>query len=66
MSEQEKTGRQRRVELARAAFREFFANASGRRTQNREIGEDDMILLFASFATMAGTRANRIAAQLCR
>jgi hypothetical protein len=66
MSERETTERQRRVELARAAFREFFAQCFWSSDPNREIGEDDIDFVIRGLRYYGGHRGYRIAAQLCR
>ena len=68
MSESEKLERDcaRRVDLARKAFKEYFALCFWSSDPNREIHEEDIPFVIRGLRHYGGHRGYRIAAELCR
>lgn len=66
MSESEKAERERRVQLARQVFREFFAQCFWSWNENAEITEETIPLIVEGLRHHGGHRGYRIAAELCR
>ena len=68
MSESEKLelDRAQRVELARKAFKEYFALCFWSSDPNREIHEEDIPFVIRGLRHYGGHRGYRIAAELCR
>jgi hypothetical protein len=66
MSEQEQAERQRRLELARKAFKEFYAQCFWSSRNDFEITEERIPLVIRGLRHYGGHRGYRIAAELCR
>lgn len=66
MSETEKSSRERRLELARQVFKEYFAQCFWSWNENTEIGEETIPLIIEGLRHYGGHRGYRLAAELCR
>ena len=58
--------RQRRLELARKAYREFFAQCFWSFDPDLDIGETDLPTIIRELRHNGGHKGYRIAAELCR
>jgi len=65
MSESEQLDRARRLELARKAFKEFFAQCFWSWNENAEITEETIPLIIEGLRHHGGHRGYQIAAELC-
>lgn len=65
MNESEQAARERRVALARQAFREYFAQCFWSWDENTEIKEETIPLIVEGLRHYGGHRGYRIAAELC-
>ena len=65
MSESEQSERERRVALARQAFKEFFAQCFWSWNENTEITEETIPLVIEGLRHYGGHRGYQIAAELC-
>lgn len=66
MSESEKSERERRLRLARWAFREYFAQCFWSWNENAEITEETVPLIIEGLRHYGGHRGYKIAAELCQ
>ena len=66
MSEQNEIKRERRLELARNAYREFFAQCFWSYREDLEITEDKIPLVIRGLRLHGGHKGYRIVAELCR
>jgi hypothetical protein len=60
------TDRQRRLELARWAFREFYARCFWSYREDMEITEEKIPLIIRGLREEGGRAGYRLAAELCR
>ncbi len=65
MNESEKSDRERRLELARRAFKEHFAQCFWSWSEDAEITEETIPLIIEGLRHYGGHRGYRIAAELC-
>lgn len=66
MCEQEQTQRERRLELARKAFREFSAKCFWSWPEDTEITEEIIPLIIRGLRLHGGHQGYKIAAELCQ
>ena len=60
------TDQQRRLELARRAFREFYAQCFWSYREDMEITEEKIPLIIRGLRSEGGLAGYRVAAELCR
>ena len=60
------TDRQRRLELARRAFKEFYARCFWSYREDMEITEEKIPLIIRGLREEGGLAGYRVAAELCR
>jgi hypothetical protein len=65
MNEREETERERRLALARLAFKEFFALCFWSSDPNLEICEEDIPFVVRRLRHYGGHKGYRVAAELC-
>jgi hypothetical protein len=66
MNAEAKAARQRRLELARQGFREFFAQCFWPSDPNLEIREEHIPFVIRGLRHYGGQKGYRMAAQLCQ
>jgi hypothetical protein len=66
MIESEKSDRERRLALARQAFKEFFAQCFWSWNEDTEITNETIPLIIEGLRHYGGHRGYRIAAELCQ
>jgi hypothetical protein len=59
-------GRQRRLELARKAFKEFYAQCFWSYREDAEITEEDIPWVLRELRLNGGNRGYRVAGEICR
>ena len=66
VNSKEQSDREHRLELARQAFKEFFAQCFWSSDPHREITEQDIPFIVRGLRYYGGHNGYRIAARLCR
>ncbi|HEY9171661.1 MAG TPA: hypothetical protein VI136_05180 [Verrucomicrobiae bacterium] len=66
MSESEQAARERRVELARQAFRDFYAQCFWSCREDAEIDEEDIPWIIRELRHYGGAKGYQVVAELCR
>lgn len=66
MNETEQARQERRLQLARQAFKEFFAQCFWSSDPNLEIRAEDIPFVIRGLRYHGGHRGYRLAAELCR
>ena len=66
MNASDKSERERRLELARKAFKDFYAQCFWSYREDLEITEDKIPLIIQGLREQGGHAGYRIAAELCR